>query len=196
MIAADLTEFFDFAMASLYRGAIFMYNRIVHEGESERNMKRTLSISEWHYLALEGTAPPVRIQLNGDSMYPLIRRNWDYVTVVQLQEKPAVGDLVLFTTGSPGRYIVHRVWDVRDGSVLIWGDNCLEPDGWFPVESIWGKIVLIERGRRKIYPNPKKGFRWASFWHRIRPGYVVCYKIKDGISCRKKKSKCEVSSED
>ena len=159
-------------------------------------MNRSLFILEWRRMALEGTAPPVRIQLNGDSMYPLIRRNWDYVTVVQLQEKPVAGDLVLFADRNPGRYIVHRVWDVKDGSVLTWGDNCMKPDGWFPLHSIWGKIVLIERGKRKIHPNAEMGLRWARFWHRIRPGYVVCYKIKDGISCRTKKTKCEVSSED
>jgi len=166
-----------------------MYDRIADDRLLVRSMNKTLSITEWHRLAMEGVAPPVRIQLNGDSMYPLIRRNLDHVTVVQLQEQPVVGDLILFVDENSGRYIVHRVWDVKAGSVLTWGDNCLEPDGWYQMHSVWGKIALIERGERKIHLNPEKGIRWAKFWHRIRPGYVIYVRIKDGINRRIKKLK-------
>ena len=57
---------------------------------------KSISIPEWHRLAEKGMALPVRIQLNGGSMSPLIRMNCDYVTVGPLNETPATGDIVLF----------------------------------------------------------------------------------------------------
>ena len=58
-------------------------------------MNRSLSIPEWHRMAMEGAAPPVRILLNGGSMFPLIRWNRDYVTIAPLKEPPVIGDIVL-----------------------------------------------------------------------------------------------------
>ena len=81
-------------------------------------MNRSISIPEWHQLAESGTALPVRIQLNGSSMAPLIRINHDYVTVIPLKETPIAGDIVLFFEPRSDRYIVHRVWDVQNGQIL------------------------------------------------------------------------------
>ena len=114
-------------------------------------MNKSISIPEWHRLSKEGTAPPVRIQLNGGSMYPLVRMNRDYVTIAPIRETPAAGDIVLFMNGNTGRYVVHRLRKTEDGKVLIRGDNCPAPDGWFQTEEILGKVVLIERGKRIIH---------------------------------------------
>ena len=150
-------------------------------------MNRSLSIPEWHRLAKEGTAPPVRIMLNGGSMFPLIRWNRDHVTIVPLEKVPVRGDIVLITDPQMERFVMHRVWEVRDGRILTWGDNCPKPDGWLPEEAIWGKAILIERGRRKIKADPRKGIRWAQFWHHARKGYFFLQRIKDGIERRIKK---------
>ncbi len=152
-------------------------------------MNKSISIPEWHRLSKEGTAPPVRIQLNGGSMYPLVRMNRDYVTIAPIRETPAAGDIVLFMNGNTGRYVVHRLRKTEDGKVLIRGDNCPAPDGWFQTEEILGKVVLIERGKRIIHPDPVKGLRWAEFWQRIRPGYLFFLRIKQGIARRIKKKK-------
>lgn len=134
-------------------------------------MVKTISILKWHQLAESGVAPPVRIQLNGESMFPLVRKNRDYITVVPLKEMPIAGDIVLFYEQYTERYIVHRVWDVKDEQIMTWGDNCQKPDGWQPQDVVWGKITQIERGKRTIYLNPKKGMKWARFWHIIGKSY-------------------------
>lgn len=144
-------------------------------------MNRSYSIPQWHRMALEGNAPPVRILLQGSSMSPLIRMKRDYVTVAAPEGIPVRGDIVLFADPGRPRYVVHRVWAVKEGKVLTWGDNCPNPDGWLPAESVWGKIVLIERGRWKIKPDPGKGIRWALFWHHAGKGYRLCQKCKRGI---------------
>lgn len=152
-------------------------------------MIRTLSIPEWHRMALEGTAPPMRILLNGASMKPLIRWNRDYVTIIPPDDGIIPGDIVLLADPMEERFVAHRLWEVRDGQVLTWGDNCPEPDGWLPADHIWGKVILIERGKRIIHPDPEKGLRWAVFWRKIRPIYIVYLRIKEAAIRRIKKLK-------
>ncbi|MBR5179714.1 MAG: hypothetical protein IKW90_13070 [Lachnospiraceae bacterium] len=129
-------------------------------------MKKTISIPEWHCMAMEGDAPPVRITLNGNSMFPLVRWNRDYVTITPLNGEIVVGDIVLFNEPGTGRYVVHRVWEIENDNALTWGDHCDRPDGWISESCIWGKVSLVERGKRQIKPNPKRGLRWAKFWHK------------------------------
>ena len=152
-------------------------------------MNMSLSVPEWHRMAMEGNAPPVRIQLNGGSMFPLVRMNRDYVTIVQPDRELVPGDIVLFSEMDMERYIVHRVWKIQDGQVLTWGDNCLQPDGWLSKEAIWGQVVLIERGKRRIRPNPEKGLRWAKIWHHGTKVYRFYQRYRDGIVRRVKKLK-------
>ena len=128
---------------------------------------RRLSIPEWHELAQEGAAIPMRILIKGNSMFPLIRVNRDYVTIYPLEECPEVGDIVMFADPGRNRYVLHRAWQVREDRVLTWGDNCRAPDGWIPLEMIWGKAVLIERGKRNIEPDRKAGMHLARIWHRV-----------------------------
>ena len=144
-------------------------------------MNKTLSIPEWHQMAAEGNALPVHITLSGYSMNPLIRGYQDYVTVMPLEKKPEIGDIVLLCVPGTNRYVVHRVWDLTDDWVLTWGDNCRKSDGWMVREAIWGKVVLIERGKRVIHPNPKNGKRWAIFWHSVGRIYRFGRRIKQGV---------------
>ena len=129
-------------------------------------MKVSLSIIDWHAMCREGTAPQVRILLNGNSMFPLVRWNRDYVTIIPLDRKPVIGDIVLLNRPGTERYVVHRVWKIRNGRVQTWGDHCSEPDSWIPESSVWGRVNLIERGLLRIKPDPKKGKIWAGFWHK------------------------------
>lgn len=144
-------------------------------------MKKSLSVPEWHQLAQEGIKIPVRIPLNGWSMEPLIRMNKDLVTVIPLDAAPKIGDIVMFADQNETRFVMHRVWRLNDHEILTWGDNCPKPDGWLHLDRIWGKAVLIERGKRKIEPDPKKGMRWARIWHHAGKVYRPCIKCKNAI---------------
>ena len=128
-------------------------------------MKRELSIPAWHELAQAGTCLPMRIPINGDSMFPLVRRNRDPVTIVPLEGPLTIGDVVLFADPYTPRYVLHRVWKLEGERALTWGDNCDKPDGWIPLEAIWGRAVLIERGGREIRPSPRRGMILARVWH-------------------------------
>ena len=104
-------------------------------------------------------------------MFPLVRWNRDYVTIMPFDREIVLGDIVLFNEPETGRYVVHRVWEIKNNMVLTWGDHCDRPDGWIPQSCVWGKVNLIERGKRQIRPNPKKGLHWAKFWHKAGKVY-------------------------
>lgn len=152
-------------------------------------MNRSLSIPEWRQMAIEGEAPPTRILLNGGSMSPLIRWNKDYVTIISLDRSLVCGDIVLVAEPDTGRYVVHRVWKIENGQIMTWGDSCRNPDRWVPMDAVWGRVVLIERGKREIRTDPKKGMRWARFWHQAGKVYRLFRRYRDGIARRIKRQK-------
>lgn len=150
-------------------------------------MNKSLAIPEWHQMALEGKAPPVRITLNGNSMFPLIRWGKDYVTIVPLDRELMLGDIVLIAELNTGRYVMHRVWEIRENQIRTWGDNCWEPDPWVPTDAIWGRAILIEHGRREIKTDPRKGLRWAKFWRHAGKPYRLIKSYWNAIIRRIKK---------
>lgn len=141
-------------------------------------------------MARAGQAPPMRILIQGGSMFPLIRRNRDHVTILPLEGTPAVGDIVLFADPEqPGRYVLHRLWRMEQNRALTWRDNCPCPDAWLPLEAVWGKVWLVERGKRRIRPNPQKGMALARFWHVAGRGYRWAQGVKRKIRSRLKSLK-------
>ncbi|MDO4385135.1 MAG: S24/S26 family peptidase [Clostridia bacterium] len=101
-------------------------------------------MEQWCALARENAAPPVTICLEGESMRPLIRKGRDPVTIVPVRGALKTGDVVLFTLGD-GRYVVHRVWKLREGFVRTLGDNCVNPEPWFPRAQVLGQVVRFSR---------------------------------------------------
>ena len=47
-----------------------------------------------------------------------------------------------------------------------------------------------------VYPDLKKGMRWARFWHKAGKVYRFCKRIKNGLARRIHKLKREVPGED
>lgn len=134
---------------------------------------RSIPMEAWCRLAREGCAPPVTICLEGDSMRPLIRRGKDPVTIIPLQRPLIKGDVVLFRLGE--RYIVHRVWKLRDDMVRTFGDNCWNPEPWFPVNQVLGQVVRYVRDGRTHRLDTPSARAWGRLWMAIHP-FRICYK--------------------
>ena len=109
------------------------------------------------------------------------------MTIIPLEAPPVAGDIVLFADPSRDRYVMHRVWRVKDSKALTWGDNCVNTDGWIPLEDIWGKALKVERGKKTIHMDAQKGIRWASFWHRAGRIYRFACGKRNGVIRRIKK---------
>ena len=127
-----------------------------------------LSVVEWRKLTQEGLSIPVRIQLNGYSMQPLVRRLRDHVTIIPLKRPLKRGDVVLFADDL-GRYVVHRVWKLDETCVTTLGDHCYQPDPPLEYSRVWGLVTKLERGSRVISLDCSGARAWGRFWMSLLP---------------------------
>ena len=147
---------------------------------------RSISLAQWCALAREDAAPPVTICLEGDSMRPLIRRGRDPVTIAPLQRKIRKGDVVLFTLGD-GRYVIHRVWKLKDGFVRTFGDNCVNPEPWFPESQVLGQVVRFSRSGRAHRLDTRAARLWGRAWLAIHPARTMYRRLRSLAGrCRRK----------
>ena len=143
----------------------------------QTKITRNIGIEEWSKLAKEGIAPPVTITLEGSSMRPLIRSGIDPVTIIPLQRPLKKGDVILFTT-NPGRFVVHRVWKLKDGVVCPLGDNCWNPDGWLPVENVLGQAVCYIRNGHRYRLDTRFARILGGVWMCLFPVRRVYYRAR------------------
>ena len=148
----------------------------------QRKNIRDISMTDWCMLAKKGAAPPVRIPLEGSSMQPLIRRGKDLVTIAPLQGLLKKGDVVLFRTDS-GRYVVHRVWKMKEEQVRTLGDNCVNPDAWIPKEYVLGQAICYSRNGRKHRLDTCFARLWGRAWMAIFPVRVVYIRLRKYAGC-------------
>lgn len=86
-----------------------------------------------------------RFRAQGTSMYPFVR-DGDVIVISPLRvQAPRVGDIVACLRLDTNRFFVHRILRKQANCYLIKGDNACCDDGWFPRESILGRVVQIER---------------------------------------------------
>ena len=128
---------------------------------------RSIPMEQWCDMAREGVAPPVTICLEGESMRPMIRRGKDPVTIVPLTRPLMKGDVVLFRLGE--RYVVHRVWRLQGGLVRTFGDNCWNPEPWFPVQQVMGQVVKYSRSGRVCRLDTPAARAWGRLWMAVHP---------------------------
>ncbi len=121
-----------------------MDKNITPEKKNSGVRKLSISVEQWHQLALEGINTAVSLKLDGESMRPLIRKQKDTVTVFPVTRKLKKGDIVLFARND-GVYVVHRIRKINGNKILTIGDSCAEFD--FPISerSVWGLAVRLER---------------------------------------------------
>lgn len=134
---------------------------------TQASQTRTIPMAHWCELAREGSAPPVTICLEGDSMRPLIRRGKDPVTIVPLERILKKGDVVLFCLGE--KYIVHRVWKLAEGCVRPFGDNCWNPDPWISKSQVLGLVVKYARNGKPHRLDTPQARAWGRVWMAMQP---------------------------
>ncbi|MFZ9886672.1 MAG: S24/S26 family peptidase [Myxococcota bacterium] len=100
------------------------------------------------HLILEAVArgSAVCMRAAGSSMWPSIPGG----TMVELAPRgpaPLLPGAVVAARRDNGAFLIHRVRGVRhDGSVLLQGDNCSRPDGWFEAREICAQVCRIDLG--------------------------------------------------
>ena len=114
----------------------------------------------------------MRFHARGRSMLPFIQ-DGDLLEVAPLDsDRASCGD-VLLVEASQKRVLAHRVVKTRqhDGKLtfLIKGDNCASPDGWFGLENILGRVVVVDRGSQLIELTSRSQSWRARMWILIAP---------------------------
>lgn len=104
----------------------------------------------------------------GVSMRPMLRNRRDRVIIRSVGEgRLSKWDLPLYRRPD-GKYVLHRIIDVKDGYYVIRGDNTyvkeIVPDEW-----ILGVVTEFYRGNRHVTADNKAYRRYAAFWHAIYP---------------------------
>jgi hypothetical protein len=109
----------------------------------------------------------VRFAARGMSMQPLLQ-DGDLLTVQPVAaQRLWVGDVALCMV-EPGRVVAHRVLrKVRLGDdlrIVVQGDRAPQPDGALSAEQILGRVVLVERGERRLRMNavPLRVLGWMA----------------------------------
>lgn len=135
---------------------------------------RKLSVEAWISMCQEGIFTAVRIPLAGTSMYPLVRINRDYVTIVPLKRALKKGDIVLFLR-QDGAYVVHRVRRCSGENVQTLGDNCRYPDAWIAQKDVYGLITRVERGKLCLQVDTPFWRGLGRIWMALLPARTVGY---------------------
>lgn len=92
---------------------------------------------------------PLRIQVNGRSMEPLLADGRDSVVIVKKTSPPKKGDIVFFVD-SLGRTIMHRVYRFDENGYYFLGDALRRAEGPVPEEQIFAVVTHIVRNGRSI----------------------------------------------
>ena len=109
----------------------------------------------------------VRIRPRGTSMLPMLREETDSVVLSPVDAPLKKYDLPLYCRDN-GKYVLHRIIDVKDGYYVIRGDNTYVKEK-VPDEWILGVMTEFYRGDKHIVANSKKYRAYVRFWKFIYP---------------------------
>lgn len=111
----------------------------------------------------------------GVSMYPLLRQHKDVVTIKRHNGRLKKWDVPLYKKN--GKFILHRILEVRDKDYVICGDNCCEKEYGITDNDILGVLTSIKRGNCTIEMTNKFYRLYVHLWCDFFPIRVLVLKI-------------------
>lgn len=114
-------------------------------------MSDPIYIAEYDALIREVLASggEFRLYPHGTSMLPLLRQGIDSVALRSLDRPPRKFD-ILFYQRKDGSYILHRVKEVTDRGLILWGDNHTMLEYGVSDDMIIGYAARIFRGEKEL----------------------------------------------
>ena len=104
----------------------------------------------------------------GVSMKPMLRNRRDRVVLLPIGDKTlARWDLPIYRRPD-GKYILHRVIDVKSDHYVIRGDNTYQKE-YVKDAQIVGVVREFYRGDRHVLANARTYRAYAALWHFIFP---------------------------
>ena len=114
-------------------------------------MSDPIYIAEYDALIREVLASggEFRLYPHGTSMLSLLRQGIDSVALRSLDRSPRKYD-ILFYQRQDGSYILHRVKEVTDKGLILWGDNHTMLEYGITEENIIGYAARVFRGDKEL----------------------------------------------
>jgi len=104
---------------------------------------------------------------HGVSMLPMLRQGKDFVELAPLPERLKKYDLPVYRLPS-GKYVIHRVVDVREDCYICLGDNTYRFERVAP-EQMVAIVCAFTRGGSRISVE-NRGYRaYCRFWCAVIP---------------------------
>ena len=116
------------------------------------------------------------LPFRGISMRPMLRQGRDQVELSPLPERLKKYDLPVYQYPN-GRYVMHRVVDVKDDHYICNGDNLLQMEKVYPHQMIALVTAFTRDGKRIETENPKYQM-YCRFWCASRPIRHIWFRIR------------------
>ena len=114
-------------------------------------MSESIHLSDYEELIREvlETDGEFRLYPHGTSMLPLLRQGVDSVALRKLDRAPRKFD-ILFYKRQDGSFILHRVKEVTNEGIVLWGDNHTMLEYGITEKNIIGYAARIFRGETEL----------------------------------------------
>ncbi|MBR7132019.1 MAG: S24/S26 family peptidase [Clostridia bacterium] len=125
----------------------------------------------------------ISILTAGCSMQPMLRQHRDLVIVKRIDRALKKGDVVLYP-GNDGKFILHRIIAVKNGSYIMRGDNNYFTEHDINPDSIVGILKEFYRDGKYIHCETDKKYQLYTFYilHSYFPRYFWKRLLKPMLS--------------
>ena len=111
----------------------------------------------------------------GPSMRPMLRTRRDRVVILPKTDgRLKKYDLPLYRAND-GRYLLHRIIQVRDGHYVIRGDNTYRKE-YVPEDRIIGYVTEFYRKGKHVKADSRAYRAYAAIWNFIYPIRLIVHK--------------------
>lgn len=116
------------------------------------------------------------LPFRGVSMLPMLRQGKDSVELAPLPKRLKKYDLPVYMYPS-GKYVMHRIVDVKDTHYICLGDNTYSYERIYP-EQIIGVVSAFKRGEKRISVDSLPYQLYCRIWCAIYPARKLLVRAK------------------
>ncbi len=124
-------------------------------------------------------------ETHGISMIPLLHDGGDRVVLCKAAGSLEINDVAFCRTDN-GRYVLHRVIEVKDGGYVLKGDNCFSTEFCLGDADVIGVAVCFIRRKKRISVNSVKYKFYVLFRKPILKLWQLFWKNADRAAKRRK----------
>jgi len=107
------------------------------------------------------------VPFRGVSMLPMLRQGRDAVELSPLPERLKKYDLPVYQLPG-GKYVMHRVVDVKDDYYICNGDNLVQMETVYPHQMI-ALVSAFTRDGKRVETGDPRYRAYCRFWVAVRP---------------------------